>query len=444
MARTTRKYDSVFALFLILGLFFAVPGGLVRAEQTPAEIQKQLEEELRQVEREIETYQKQLSETSSKKKTLASAIAQLKTRQAQLNAQLKQTAIQINALKNNITIAEKDIEVATAKETLLKEQIGAMLRRIQQEETRPLLVLASSDSLSSAFSEIQQYAEMGMNLHALAEEVRDLRKKTSEKKAALEDQKADAQELLHVKTMQTKELTGTIHEQNTLLSETKGLEANYQSALADRKKRAAQIRNRIYELFNTGGSVTFGQAVDIAEMASRATGVRAAYLLAILTQESNLGKNVGTCNRAGDPEEKSWRVIMKPERDHQPFLEITESLGMNPDTTPVSCPMRGKNGKQIGWGGAMGPAQFIPSTWVGYKDRVAAMTGKGVANPWDIRDAFFAAAIKLRDAGAGNVDGEWKAAMIYFAGSVKMQFRFYGDNVVALANKYQTDIDDLK
>ena len=29
--------------------------------------------------------------------------------------------------------------------------------------------------------------------------------------------------------------------------------------------------------------------------------MRPAFLLAILTQESDLGKNVGTCNRAGDP-----------------------------------------------------------------------------------------------------------------------------------------------
>jgi len=34
----------------------------------------------------------------------------------------------------------------------------------------------------------------------------------------------------------------------------------------------------------------------------------------------------------------------------------------------------------------MGPAQFIPSTWMGYKDKVAALTGKNPPNPWDIRD----------------------------------------------------------
>ena len=175
------------------------------------------------------------------------------------------------------------------------------------------------------------------------------------------------------------------------------------------------------------------------------TGVRSAFLLAILTQESNLGKNVGTCNRSGDPPEKSWKVIMKPERDQEPFKKITNELSMNIDTTPVSCPMKDKNGNQVGWGGAMGPAQFIPSTWMGYKNKVTAITGKSTANPWDIRDAFLAAAIKLKGDGADGTDaGDWKAAMRYFSGSTNVKYRFYGDNVMATTKQYLQDIADLK
>jgi membrane-bound lytic murein transglycosylase B len=91
----------------------------------------------------------------------------------------------------------------------------------------------------------------------------------------------------------------------------------------------------------------------------------------------------------------------------------------------------------------MGPAQFIPSTWMGYKDKVAALTGKSPANPWDIRDAFVAAGTKLYAGGAGTEAGEWKAAMLYFSGSTNLAYRFYGDNVVATAKKYQADIDEL-
>ena len=92
----------------------------------------------------------------------------------------------------------------------------------------------------------------------------------------------------------------------------------------------------------------------------------------------------------------------------------------------------------------MGPAQFIPSTWVAYGPKVTSLTGKP-SNPWDIRDAFLASAIKLRAGGANNtLEGEFNAAMRYFAGSVNLKYRFYEDNVAAIAARYQKDIDTLK
>jgi membrane-bound lytic murein transglycosylase B len=98
----------------------------------------------------------------------------------------------------------------------------------------------------------------------------------------------------------------------------------------------------------------------------------------------------------------------------------------------------------FGWGGAMGPAQFIPSTWQLYKSRLSSILGK-TPNPWDIRDSFLAAALLLKDNGAknGDVNSEWQAAMLYFSGSLNPKYSFYGDNVMALAEKYRQDINTL-
>ena len=130
---------------------------------------------------------------------------------------------------------------------------------------------------------------------------------------------------------------------------------------------------------------------------------------------------------------------MSPTRDVPYFLSITQELGRDPFNTPVSCPM------EYGWGGAMGPAQFIPSTWMRYRDRVKAITGKA-ADPWDIKDAFLAASLYLSDYGAGakTRDAEWKAAMIYFSGTVNTKYRFYGDSVLNLASQYEDDIEAIE
>jgi membrane-bound lytic murein transglycosylase B len=105
-----------------------------------------------------------------------------------------------------------------------------------------------------------------------------------------------------------------------------------------------------------------------------------------------------------------------------------------------------QGGQQVGWGGAMGPAQFIPSTWMMYKDEVSKITGNYPANPWDIRDAFVAAALYVARWGATQQtrDAEWRAAMIYFSGSTNTRYRFYGDSVMAIADKYERDISYLQ
>jgi len=187
--------------------------------------------------------------------------------------------------------------------------------------------------------------------------------------------------------------------------------------------------------------------LNIAKYVEGITGVRPAFLLAILTQESNLGKNVGQCYLSDPQTGTGIKIssgakiakVMSPKRDVPYFLETTRKLGRDPYSTPVSCPM------SFGWGGAMGPAQFIPSTWQLYEDRVASIAGKA-ANPWDIKDAFLAAALYVADYGASsqNPNQEWRAAMIYFSGSTNTKYRFYGDSVMSLTEKYQADINTLE
>jgi hypothetical protein len=162
--------------------------------------------------------------------------------------------------------------------------------------------------------------------------------------------------------------------------------------------------------------VTVEEAIKFGQLAAIRAGIRPAFLIAVLEVESKMGINVGRCNRAGDPPEKSWRVIMHS-RDFKPFADITSALGLNADTTPVSCPQY-VNGRQYGYGGAMGPAQFIPSTWVGYADKVAQLVGRPMASPWNIEDAFMAAAVKLANGGATAKTraAEVAASKAYYSG----------------------------
>lgn len=436
-----KKIITTLTTFFLL-FFLLANSGTASADTT----RDDLENQLKDIEEQIAQYEKQLASTQIEKKSLTTKLNNLKNTQSSLKLQVKKTSLIVNSLENQIDLTEKQITETHNKINRLRKNITPILILMNQKDnTRLIEILTTQNYLSDFYDEIRNYTRLSQTLNETVEKIKESQKDLAKKQTVLEDKQDNAKNLLTLKNLQQQELNGSIQEQTEILQETKGKEAEFQNIIKDSKKRAAEIRSRIYDLADGEQKINFGQALDLANWVAKQTGIRPAFLLAILTQESNLGKNIGTCNRPGDPPEKSWKVIMKPTRDQEPFQNITAELGKNPDITPVSCPMKDKKGKQLGWGGAMGPAQFIPSTWMGYSKKILAVTGNAVANPWDNRDAFLASAIKLRNDGANGTDsGDWKAAMRYFSGSTNLAYRFYGDNVIKTTHKYLTDIEDLK
>ncbi len=430
-------------LAIAMASFGAFPARAQTTLDQVAAEQNQLQQQLAALNKQISDYQSQLTKIKGQKNTLVNKISQLQKQQALVTAQIKISSLTINDIDEQEAVLQISIDLNKKKLDGLKTEMAGLIVNINIRDQRSFIeLLLVSDNLAQAFTERADTDRLVKDLGDIFKQSRQTETDLATAMQTISVKRDVENNLLAIKSLQEKQLTGSVSEQSTLLTQTKGKESKYQANLKSSQAEVAAIKSRLYQLLEVSAQITFGQAVAIAQWASAQTGVRAAFLLAILTQESSLGKNVGTCNRAGDPPSKSWKVVMKPDRDQVPFQTITTELGMNINTTPVSCPMKDKSGNQIGWGGAMGPAQFIPSTWMGYRAKVAAITGKA-ANPWDIRDAFLAAAIKLRDGGAGSQSGEWAAAMKYFSGGTNPAYRFYGDNVVATAAQYASDIAKL-
>ena len=144
-----------------------------------------------------------------------------------------------------------------------------------------------------------------------------------------------------------------------------------------------RIRAALFPLRDSA-AIPFGTALLYAENAAKKTGVRPAFVLAILKQESNSGANVGSCVitnlTSGETKSVNSGTVfpngIHPTRDLPLLAGIVEGVGRNPITTRVSCPLASG-----GYGGAMGPAQFIPSTWNLIKARIANALGKTIADP---------------------------------------------------------------
>lgn len=409
---------------------------------------------------EIEQACKDYATETAKLKQLQTQLSQQKAKTGSLQKNVNLLISQINAtqskIKNQIsTISRLSVEITQKQKAInelsneLDRQHDSMEQLIKRtnelDQKGAAYVLLSAQSVTDFYQDLDSFISVKQSLYSTLNKVKQIKSQTEDQKEQLQDKQAQAVDAKASLEHEKKKIEGTKQQAQQLLNTSKTEEQRQAAIVADQQKKVSQIESKLFSF--AGGAtkaIPFKEAYAYAKEASAGTGVRPAFVLAILTQESRLGANVGTCNRAGDPPSKSWINIMHPTRDQPAFKRITSSLGLNPDTTPVSCPIPGG-----GWGGAMGPAQFIPSTWESVKSAVASLLGKSAANPWAARDSIMASAyyLKLRG-GTGGETSERNAACRYYSGrscdGKRPPNSFYGNSVMALARSIQADIDYLE
>lgn len=439
MNRSMKAILGIFVLTSLLSGSFVVPP-FVHAEETSTSLQEQL----KQIEAQIAADQAQAALLKGQANTLANALSRLKLNAHALELQLDAADLQLTSIARELDTTEQAMALNESRRTLLRSSMAELLRAINVNDREPpLFAFLRTGNVSDAINDAREDLRLAHSLQETSVEVQALSATLATQHLELERAQEESLNLLALRLAQQETLRQNQIQQQNLLSGTQEQIEDVQMAINSDKAEAARIRTRIYQLLEVEKNVTFEQAVQTANWASGATGIRPAFLLSILSQESSLGANVGRCNRVGDPPTKHWTAVMKPTRDQEPFKVIMEALGRSTEGTPVSCPLIDKQGNRVGWGGAMGPAQFIPSTWIEYQEDIQAITGRA-PDPWDIRDAFLAAAIKLMNDGAdGGEEGEWAAAMRYFSGSTDTRFRFYGDQVMDRAEQYEKDIETI-
>ncbi|MBX4200221.1 lytic murein transglycosylase [Candidatus Parcubacteria bacterium] len=447
------------SLTLVIGILpsltFAQDGGAC-SEETTGKSQAQLQADLDACTKEIQQWTDILNNTKSTSASYERDIAALTAKINAAQASIKAKNIAIANLSKNITAKTKAIDDLNTRLEKGKETLSALLRKTGQIDSFTIAeAMLSNKDLSEFFVDVDTYSVTERSLNDVFDEIRGIKAQTEEEKANLDKQRAAEADAKAAIEAAKAEVEKSKAEKNSLLADSKSKEKTYASVLAERQAKAAQIRSILFNLRDSA-AIPFGTALQYAQAASAATGVRPAFLLAILTQESNLGANVGTCYltntltgdgisvNGGTPKPR----VMSPTRDVPVFLDILQNVGGEVSNTRVSCwqPIYSSSGAPIGWGGAMGPAQFIPSTWKLFTSRIATMTGNSYPNPWNARDAFFASAIYLGDLGAssGTATAEKNAACRYYSGSTcKTSYaNSYGNSVLAKATTIQTTMID--
>ena len=371
-----------------------------------------------------------------------------------LDIQIKQAQLQIKAHQLSIANLGKDIAATTQTIKTLQQHIdigtaslSQILRQTNQIDDYSLPeVFLGNTNMSDAFADLDAFDTVKSSLAETFTQLRDSQQANEEKKATLgkqQDKEIDTKAGIESEKAKVQAAEA---EKQRLLNLNKSKQSDYQAVIASKAAQVSQIKAALFKLAGAA-SIPFGDAYNFAKNVQAATGIDPAFLLAIVKQESNLGSNVGQCTLSDTTSGSGvnvnsgrvWSNLMKPSRDIPPFLDITSALGFDPLTTKVSCPIAGAGG----YGGAMGPAQFIPSTWKLFINRIASATGHAVPNPWAPEDAFMASGMYLTDLGASgsSVAAQSRAACKYYGsggGSCT-----YSKSVINLKNSIQADIDVL-
>lgn len=416
---------------LLILLTFLVPAGAGATIQDDIAVKQQ---QIQQLQQQIDAYQAQADAAGQQSKTLQNEIAKLNAQIGQITAQIRQlnasidqTGLEIDQTTQNITDAEHRLELhqgALAQELRLTDQID------QQSFAQ---ILLQNNALSDFFDYVHQVQLTQDNLRLTIQEVKDLQQTLADQRDSLEGKKGELERAKALTQVQQQELASTKGSKNTILKQTQGQEAKYQQLVKQSKQDLQRLQEQISYLLQNGVSVE--DAVKYAHLAAIGAGIRPQFLLAELEQESALGNNVGKCYIVDTTSGATRRITngqiyakgIHPTRDLPLFLSITAELGKDPFQTPISC--------GSSWGGAMGAAQFIPSTWTGYRSEVARITSHAVPDPWNIEDAIVAAAAKFAKDGASSQDraGEVAASKRYYCGNATSR----ASSCVAYANSVQ-------
>jgi len=443
-------------LFVILSLGMTGSASLLHAQQDACsediagKSEAELQRDLERCNEEIAQWQAVLDEAKGRVNTIDNDVQALTAKIRSAEATIRAKNIAISQLSKDINLRTERIEELEERIDTGRQSLAQLIRKTNEIDDYALVeVVLNSKDLSDFFLDIDSFFSIQRALKEHFVLVREAKAQTEEEREQLDVQKSEETDAKYVVERRKQTIAQSEAEKKQLLAATQEEAKSYQQILADRQAKAAQINAALFSLrgLDTEG-IPFEVALAYAKKAEKYTGVRAAFILAILRQESNLGENVGQCllvdpdtgagkgKNTGTPFER----VMKVGRDVEPFLDITKRLGRPPYGTPVSCPL------SVGYGGGMGPTQFIPSTWIMYEDRVADAVGVKAADPWNPEHAIMATAIFTSDLGAwkGGYSAEQEAAARYYAGGYwKINGLGYAASVLKYAEQYQNDIDFL-
>ena len=417
---------------VVIGLLLFVISLFCFAAQDGNSQKQELKNKIENLRSQIGKYQNEIYQMGQMEESIHNEIEILTKDAEKIELEIQETNLVIESLGSDISEKEGQIE-AMQKEIDSKEKVlSQFLQELYENgQASTMEIILGNQKFTDYFSLIEGLETYDVKVKDAFEQLVFLKAGLKSEKDILVDRREVQYNLRMIQKDQEHSLEQQKQFKDRLLKQT----TSEKQFLSEKREKLQAELNMLQSL---GEPIAIADAVRAAKYASGLTDVAPEFLLGVLRVESGLGTNVGGGRYKTDMNPAQWDT----------FKKICSELGIDPDKTPVSrraCYNSDAKDGCGGWGGAMGPAQFMPSTWMGYKSKVEKTTGEIPANPWDIKDSLVAMGLKL-----GAVDGvtagsrkAWaKAAGMYLAGANWENYSWYSDRVLSYADGFKKVLKD--
>jgi peptidoglycan hydrolase CwlO-like protein len=367
------------------------------------------ENKIDDLQNELEKAKKAKEENVQKKLIISNDVQKINGNISFIESEISKSQSELRSLE--VGIVEKEKGIARQKEF-----ISDILRNINQVDQEVGLISINSNS------GIEDYFAAADSLEQLQEKLVGAVNEMKAQKADLDQKREEQVGVVEMQDDQRKTLVSEKNKKNVLLGQTQLEIKQKESEIGEIQSKISKLKADISRLLGKGYDAK--DIEDAAKFASKASGVRKDFLMGMLVIESDLGRYTGGC----DYKESRMSSYRK-----EIFKDICEELDYDYKKQKVSCPPSGYSGT----GGAMGVAQFMSDTWMGYKSSIATATGHNPPDPWNLTDGVTAMALKLAKGGATSNKGECNAAKLYLSGTTSSKYDWYCDKVLYWADNYE-------
>ncbi len=240
-----------------------------------------------------------LTKTSAEKNTLKKQIDTLNEKIKDLDYQIYQSNLAIKSLDFQAKETEESIVEIEKEIENQKQKIALILRAVNNENQKSFVeIMLTSKTISEFFDNMVYLETLNLKNQELLTHFQTLNNNLKERKIILEEEKGERESLLALQALQKQASATAKQEKDRLYSLT---EAQYQAQLKEKEDvetKAAEIAKKLISIIGLTEDQeppTFGEALELAKSVGNSVGVRPAFLLAIISQESAIGRNVGQC-----------------------------------------------------------------------------------------------------------------------------------------------------